>query len=802
MIRNYFKTAWRTLLKNKVNTFINILGLTVGICACMLVTTVVLDEVSYDKHWKHADNLYRIVSVHPDQADGSHKTGAAYVGLAPELKRNFPEVVDYSELYISPIQLKINKQDIELFSSTMLYTDSSVQNLLDIDLIQQGDLEPSKRTSKVIISKSFKENYFPNTDPVGKVIYDVPRYEETANEYLIAGVMDDMPANTHLRADLVLIQNRRVQELNKDDWGRYVRHYLLLREGTDHHAFAAKVNIWYKNYTTKEQVTQFEFQPIQNVYLKSDFPAYQIIKGNIQHIYIFSAVALLLLLIACINFVNLSTARALSRLKETGIRKVLGASRAYIIVQHLLESLLTFSIATCIAIFFYHLSISPLETFIGHPLAVTLSGGWQYIVGGILTLVTICLLTGLYPAWLVSGFKTGGNLNTLLKASNRNQNWLRKSLVVAQFSISIVIVVAMLIVQQQVNFFKSKDVGFDADGLISINHVSFENNVDALKTEVKRNPNVTSLSISNWLPTEGAGYMVRAIDDPRNPGEKTELWYIAGDPNLAETLGLTLTDGRFLNSGIPSDAIEATNLEEESNATRPAIMTKSTFDALQIKALDRPFEEAKVLPVGIVNDFNSESLHKSLMPTVIVAYKNPSYGALLVRATPGTEHQVMKSIAQIWREMYPEKLLDMKVVKDTLESQYKAEEKLQTLFSVFSLLTMLLAALGVFGLVVHATSLRVREIGVRKVLGASVAGVVTMLSKDFIKPVFAAILIASPVAWWAMSSWLEDFAYRIEIQWWIFVLAGAFAVAIALITVSSQAIKAAMANPVDSLRDE
>ncbi|MFB5944469.1 ABC transporter permease [Albibacterium profundi] len=802
MIWNYFKTAWRTLLKNKVSTFINVLGLTVGICACMLVTTVVLDEISYDSHWKHADNLYRIVSVHPDQADGSHKSGAAYVGLAPELQRNFPEVIDYSELYISPIQLKINKQDSEPFNSVMLYTDTSVQNLLDINLLQQGDLAPSSETSKIIISKSFKENYFPNTDPVGKILYDVPRYEAAANEYLIAGVMDDMPANTHLRADLVLIQNRSIQELNKDDWGRYVRHYLLLREGTDYRAFAEKVNTWYKNNTSRKHVTQFEFQPIQDVYLKSDFPAYQIIKGNIQHIYIFSGVAILLLLIACINYVNLSTARALSRRKETGVRKVLGASRAYIITQFLIESLLTFGIATCIAFVLYQLSISPLEAFIGHPLAVTLNAGWQYIAGGGLSILFICLLTGLYPAWLISGFKGSGTLNKLLQTTNRNHNWLRKSLVVAQFSISIVIVVAMLIVQQQVNFMKNKDVGFNADGLISINHVSFENNLDALKTEIKRDPSVISLSISSWLPSDGAGYMVKTIDNPLNPGEKQELWYIAGDPNLAETLGLQLTDGRFLSSAISSDALEATDLEAEVNATRPAIMTRGTFDALQINSLNQPFEEAKILPVGIVEDFNSESLHKTLMPTVIVAYKNPPYGALLIRVKPGTEHQVMKSVASTWREMYPEKFLDMSMVKETLESQYKAEEKLRTLFTAFSLLTMLLAALGVFGLVVHAVSLRFREIGVRKVLGASVSGIATMLSKDFIKPVFLAILIASPIAWWAMNKWLEDFAYRIEIQWWMFALAGLGAILIALITVSSQAIKAAIANPVDSLRDE
>lgn len=802
MIRNYLKTAWRTLLKDRVNTVINILGLTVGICACMLVTTVVLDEVSYDTHWKHADNLYRIVSVHPDNMGSFQKNGAAYVGLAPELKRSFPEVVDYSELYISPIELKISKQDTEPFSSTMLYTDSSVQHLLDIEFIQQGDLEPTKGTSKIVISKRFKENYFPDTDPIGTIIYDVPKYEEGANEYLIAGVMDDMPANTHLRADLVLIQNRSVQELNKEDWGRYVRHYLLLREGTDHRAFSEKVNIWYKNYTEKENVTQFEFQPIADVYLKSDFPAYQIIKGDIQHIYIFSGVAALLLLIACINFVNLSTARAISRLKEMGVRKILGASRAYIIMQIQLESLLTFLIAGSFASILYLLSISKLEAFIGHPLAITLHVGWEYAAGAVGVILLVCLLTGLYPAWLISGFKASGSLNELIKTGGKQRAWLRKSLVVAQFSISIIIVVALLTVQQQIDFLKNKDVGFDTDGLISINYVSWENNLAAIKTEFDKNPDILSYSVSSWLPTQGAGYMVRAIDDPRNPGQKIEVWYIAGDPSLAETLGLRLKEGRFLSSDVPSDVIEASDLEAESNEIRPAVMTASTIHSLQINALNQPFQDAKLLPVGVVEDFNSESLHKSLVPTVIVGYKNPPYGALLIKVRSGTEHQVMKYITETWRQMYPEKLLDMDIVKETLASQYEAEDQLRSLFSVFSFLSMLLAAMGVFGLVVHSVGLRIKEIGIRKVLGASVKGIVRMLSRDYVKPVLIAILIASPIAWWAMNKWLEDFAYRIEIQWWMFALAGILALAIALITVSSQAIKAAVANPVNSLRDE
>ena len=349
------------------------------------------------------------------------------------------------------------------------------------------------------------------------------------------------------------------------------------------------------------------------------------------------AVAAMLLFIACINYVNLSTARTTSRLKVTGVHKLLGASRRQILGQSLIESFITFSIAGLVATLCYQLALPTLQHFIGHPLAFRFSAGWPYLASALSVFLLICLLSGLYPAWLVSGFRATGSINQVLKGRGSKRNWLRETLVAPQFALSIGIMVALLVVQHQVDFLKTKDVGFDTEGLISLNHVSWDNKAGALKAELAK---------------------------------------------------------------------------------------------------------------------------------------------------------------------HPDKLLDMEPVKETLERQYQAEEKLQKLFGGFSLLTMLLAALGVFGLVVHATSLRVKEIGIRKVLGASVSGIVGLLSKDFVKLVLVAIAIASPIAWWAMNSWLQDFAYRIAIQWWVFAVAGLTAVIIALLTVSWQAIRAAVANPVDSLRDE
>ncbi|MFC3196075.1 FtsX-like permease family protein [Parapedobacter deserti] len=797
------KIAFRALLKGKLYTAINILGLSVGLASCLLIGAVVFDELSYDSHWSHSKNLYRLLSVRPDGGDYGQKGGTVFATLAPTLKRYFPEVVDYSEIYPAPIHLKVDRTDPLPLKATMLHADSATMQLLDIRVFSHHDLTPTRDIKKIVISEQFSNTHFSGKNPLGKRIYDVPQYGEKPNEYVIAGVMKDLPPNTHLRADALLLHARTEQELTNGGRGtHYARHYILLRDGTDPTEFERKINAWYRGIPENDKGLQFGLQPMEDIYLKTDFPAYQLVKGNIRHSYIFMAVAAMLLLIACINYINLSTARASSRLKTTGVHKILGASRRQIMGQSLIESLLTFSAAGSIACLCYQLALPSLQHFIGHPLAFRFGAGWPYLSAAFLVFLLICLFSGLYPAWLVSGFRAVGSINQVLKGRSTNKKGLREALVVTQFALSVGILAALFVVQHQVDFLKSKDVGFDTEGLISINHVSWDNKASALKAEFAQHPDILSTSFSTWLPTDGTGYMTRLIDDPRDPGNKIDLWYIAGDPDMAQTLGLRLKEGRFLSESKPGDAIEATDLEAEFNSMRPCLMAASTAHLLGATQLNVPLHEARIIPVGIIDDFNSESLHNATVPTVIVGQRSPSYGALLIRTRPGTSQRVMESVAATWKNLYPDKLLDMQIVRETLAKQYKAEEKLQKIFGGFSLLTMLLAALGIFGLVVHATSLRVKEIGIRKVLGASISSIVRLLSADFVKLVLIAIVIASPVVWWAMNKWLEDFAYRISIQWWMFAAAGAVAVAVALATVSWQAIKAAVTNPVRSLRDE
>ncbi|WP_353131145.1 FtsX-like permease family protein [Parapedobacter pyrenivorans] len=797
------KIAFRTLLKGRLYSAINILGLTLGIASCLVIGTVVFDELSYDKHWSRSADTYRLLSIREGGGAYSQKGGTVYAGLAPALKQQFPEVEDYSEIYPVHAHVKINKTDPAPLEVTMLHADTTALRLLDISLLAREDITPTNHVNKIIVSESFSKVHFTGHPPLGQQIYDVPNFGETPKQYEVAGVMKDIPPNTHLRADIILLKERQEEMLGKNGDGagmRYARHYILLQEGTDPQQFEQKLNNWYAQ-STENDKTRFALQPMADIYLKTDFPAYQFVKGNIRHSYIFGAVGILLMVIASINYINLSTAHASSRLKETGVQKILGASRARILLQSLLESLLIFGLAGCLAWVCYQLTFPALERFIGHSLAFSFTSAGPYPIYALIAFFSVCLFSGLYPAWLVSGFRTVGSMQQTLKAGKANRGWLRKSLVVVQFAISIVILASMLVVQQQVDFLKTKDIGFDSEGLISVDYVSWDNKSQTLRAELLKNPDILSLSFSGWLPSDGAGPMMKSVTDPSDPNKKIELWYIDGEPNIAQTLGLRLKEGRFLDPDIAGDAIPADDFKA-MESLRPCLMTASTARLLQIEGVNQPLHEAGIIPVGIIEDFNSESLHKQAVPTVIVGYRDPAYGGLLIRTRPNTESSVMRAIAKAWKEVYPDKLFEIQIVKEKLAMQYAAEEKLQGLFRMFSLLTMLLAALGILGLIVHTLGLRVKEIGIRKVLGATVTAIVAMLAKDFVKLVLLAAIIASPIAWWAMNKWLEDFAYRIDIQWWMFVAAGLAAVVIAVLTVSWQAIRAAMANPVDSLRNE
>ncbi|HVZ98134.1 MAG TPA: FtsX-like permease family protein [Chitinophagaceae bacterium] len=812
MFRNYLRSAWRLITNNRIYSAINILGLTTGLCACMLVATVVTDDLSYDRQWSRDNDLYRIISMNK-MGDGLYdRSSSSFSGLITALKNNFPEVEAAAAISNHDQRLKPNDRDINGIDVTTLSADTTFWQMLDVQVLAGNPRRFIAGDNKnLIITESFRKKFFPRENPVGKIVYSVPVYSGKSTPYIITGVIKDLPANSVMRAEVIIPHLPSNDPLYKEQYGTLSENYVLLKPGTDIKKFTAKVNKWYANFITAKNPYQHEFQPVKDIYLHSDFAGYQTIKGDYKNVYILSAVAILLLIIACVNFVNLSTAKALQRLKETGVRKILGAQRRQLVMQFLTESFLYFLIATVLATIIYQLSLPSLQQFIGHSLSQTFTSAWPLFACCITIIFLISIVTGVYPAIVLSAFKPAATLKgELISNARGSQNRTRKGLVVLQFAISVMVLIALMVVQQQVSFLKHREVGYNINNLLSINQVSWDGKGESFKNELLQQSGVQSASITSWLPTLGAGFMSKGVDDPNHPGNKLTVWFINGDIDLDKVMGLQLKSGRLLDKSYGADIMDPDSLMRIDDSAayasvasrQSSLITAYTAKMLQVKNLGVPIKGALTTPVGIVKDFNNESLKEPMKPVIIIAGPSPEYGGMLVKVQPGAEKQVTASINKLWRQFYPNKFLEIKWVDDMLAAQYKEECKLQQLFTFFSGLSMLLAALGVLGLIIQATAQRKKEIGIRKVLGASVTSIVRLLSVDFVKLIFIAVLIASPVAWWLMNKWLQDFAYRIHISGWVFLIAGIVSVLIALVTISFQSIKAAVANPVKSLRTE
>ncbi|NIJ55779.1 FtsX-like permease family protein [Dyadobacter arcticus] len=808
MIRNYIKIGSRVLLKNKGYTFIHLIGLSIGLWACMMVATVVIDSLSYDKQWSRSKDIYRIVSADKKGEGIVERMSSSHEGLAQELQKLYPEVQAWSMFSNPSRYFKLKGTDPEGIKTQLLRMDTTAWGMLDIKVLSGNPRHFVDGTNNIVLTKSYAAKFFPGQDLTGKIIYDIPSYQSKGNPYLITGIVDDLPYNSHLRADVIWVEQNKPEAYAAVGFYSYSQNYVMLKPGTDIASFTSRVNKWYSAVNKDKGAKQIEFQPMESIYLHSDFSDGQRVKGDARIIQIFSGTALLLLFIACVNFVNLSTARAFARLKEAGMRRILSGSRYQLIIQFLTETLILFALSVAAAATLYYLSLHSVEDFLGHRLVQTFTTNLSLAGYAVLTIFVTGLVTGLYPAWLISGFKPANTLRGIITTAV-GQNTLRKSLVVLQFSISIVILLATIVVWKQLSLMENKNLGYDKNNLLSIGSVSWDGKADAFKTELLRIPGVVRASTSQWLPTQGGGYMTKEVPDPINAERRIQVWFIAGDVDLPATLGLKLVSGRMFSSSFSTDALNADSLQqadfakyEQSSLMQASLMTATAAKLLGVKQLNEQIASTKTVPIGTIADFNNESLYEPVKPTLILAHRSPQYGGMLIRVQPGTERQVTASVQRLWKQFYPSKLLDINEVNDLLFKQYESEIKLQQLFIFFSGLTMFLSALGIFGLVVQAAEQRSKEVGIRKVLGASVAGIVALLSKDFLKLVMIAIVVASPLAWLSLTKWLEHYPFRTDINWWIFVVTGIGALAMTLLTISFQALRAALADPVKSLRNE
>ncbi len=811
MIKNYFKIAFRNLQRNKMYSLINITGLTIGLIACLLVATVVLDDLSYDHQWKNSDHIYRIISIDQNNKNAIEQFPQSFTGLGPTFKKNYPEVQEYCRMHVAKQRFRMgkNKDGVQIHA---ISAEPSVWKVLNFDVVEGNPRAFVKGYSNMVITEKIKKEYFANTDPIGKMITSLPEFGKPV-DYLITGVIKDIPANTTLRADLLTISEMRPDDdvVHPEGYGTFAEQYLLLKPGTSVKMLEAKANKWFAGYiSNKEMHYSFAFQPMKDIYLRSaDLSGGGDVKGDIKNVYIFSGVAAILLLIACINFINLTTARALKRVREAGIRKVLGADRRELIGQFLFESLLFFCISFAAGIFLYALFLKPVETYMGHPLTITLQNNVLLFVitCGIMLLVSV--LTGIYPALLVSAHNPVSTLKGNI-SEHIGSNFLRKALVVSQFTISVVLLTVTVIVQKQLHFLDNKDLGYDKNNLLHLADMNWSGKGEAFKQEALNIPGVENASLATWYPEIGGGaYMTLDADDPAQKGNKLKVSYINADFDFVKTMKFHLLKGRLLDPKLGGDAINTDSLMalggmklSEGQIHQPLLMTAFTAKTFVIKRLGETVKGATGTPVGIINDFNNESLKMDMKPVFIGVSKNITYGSMLVRIQPGTEKTVLTKLYQTWQHFFPDKVFEYGWTDEELSQQYAAEHKLQQLFTTFSFLILGLAALGLFGLTTFIAEIRIKEIGIRKVLGASVSAISVTLSKDFIKLVLIAILVASPIAWYFANKWLQNYAYKITIHWWLFALSGLAAVFVAVLTISYQTIKAAIANPVKSLRSE
>jgi len=808
---NHFKTALRAITHNKIYSSINILGLTIGLAACMIVATVVVDDLSYDRQWTNSARLYRVITVDRKGEGLYNRTAFTFLGVSRQLLADYPEVKAAGSMSSLRQRFRLTDTDPNGLEITTLDADTAVWQMLDLRQVGGNGRKYIGGMGNIVLTESFCRQHYPHQEPIGKTIYQISAYSDKPEPYLITGIIRDLPSNSVFRAEAIVIKKPSNEPLDKQMSGTFAPdNYILVNPGTDVGLLQTKFNRWYKDFVTVKGPFQYEFQPLKDVYLHSDFANTQQVKGDSRTIYIFSGIALLVLLIACVNYVNLTTARALQRMPETGVRKVLGAARGQLIRQFLTESLLFFVISAVLSTLIYALTLTPIQHYLGHPLALTFISRYSLFALAYLTIFLISLLSGIYPAWVLSGFKPAAALKAQLSFSRfGSQQLIRKGLVTLQFTISIIVLVALIVVRQQVSFMKGKDLGFNRNNLLQIGFTHWNKHGEAFKNELLRRPGIVSASITPWYPSGGV-FMFSNIDDPGHPGNKLEVGYLIGDIDLTRTLGLNIEKGRLLDKSFAADQVDEDSVMRMDSATyvntvthESSVVTDYTARVLGIQSLNTPIKGgALTSPVGIVKDFYRESLRTPLTPTIIIADRSPQYGGMLVRVAPGYEQQVTGYIAKQWRTFFPDKLLELKWVTDMVNDQYKKEATLQQLFTFFSSLSMFLAALGILGLIIYATEQRRKEIGIRKVLGATVASIIQLFSIDFLQLILLALAIATPVAWWLMSHWLTDFAYRISISLWIFAASGLITIAIAVITISLQAGKAALENPVRSLRTD
>ena len=799
MIKNYLKSALRNIKRHKGYAFINIAGLAIGMACCILILMYITAELSYDRYHEKADRIFRL-GLDATMGGSTVVTPISNVPSALALVQDYPEVLDAVRIR-TVSKRSVAYEDRVFYENGILYADNSIFQIFTFPLIKGDPQTALKRAYTIVLTRETAERYFGSENPVGKILNYNNQYDFT-----VTGVVENVPQNSHFTFDM-LCSYETLYDLDREimeEWFNFMDYtYLLLPEGVDYRILENKFPALIEKYMggmlkALGGEIKFFLQPLTSIHLHSNLENEIRANSSITHIYIFTAIGIFILCIACINFMNLATARSATRAKEVGLRKVVGAARKELILQFLGESLIYSIFSLAIAILLVRLAMPFAESLSGRNMSLNMAE-MPWLVPSLIGLVLlVAFVAGSYPALFLSAFRPAQVLKGNLKAGSASSR-LRSFLVVAQFIISISLIIGTGIILNQLRFMKNKNLGFEKENVIviEVRDRSIRQSIESIKAEIRKIPGVLSVSSSSLVP--GQEPSVQPFIPEGYTEKQAQLMEIFRvDHDFFPTLGMEIVQGRNFSPEYGTDSRSAVIINETA-------AKRYNWEDPIGKTIRVPSDEVgkweTLTVVGVVRDFHRTSLHSVIAPQII-GNDPDSFDELAIKFNPENAATTLSLIREKWKEVDPTRPFEYLYLDGLIDRQYGAEERLSDIFSAFSVFAVFIACLGLFGMASFAAEQRTKEIGIRKVLGASVPGIVVLLSKDFLKLIIAANVIAWPLAYFGMSRWLQNFAYKSGIGVWIFFLTGIIAVGIALATVSYQSIKAALLNPVDAIKYE
>jgi putative ABC transport system permease protein len=797
MFKNYFKTAWRHLWKNKTSSAINIIGLTVGLTCCLLIALYIQHELSYDNFEKNGKRIARVIMEYQfSGSSASTKGNFTSVRVAPVLKQNFPEVE--SSIKMTRYERVIRYKEKMVNEKRFMYADSTFFDIFSLPLLKGNSHSALAGPHKVIVTESSAKKYFGDEDPIGKTL----QVSSDTDLYLVTGIIKDCPSNSQIKFDfLASFSSLGIpKDAESTYWDANYVTYFLLKNEASITGLQAKLPTFMKKEMAGQGATINMFlEPFNKIHLYSPYDAFDP-NNSIVYIYILAAVALLILIIVGSTYINLSTARSLERAREVGVRKVIGAGKYQLFWQFIGESSLLCLFSVIFSLVISILVMPAFNQLTGKQLQVTSLLSLPFLLFSFFVAIGISLLAGSYPAFILVKFQPVKVLKGAFKNTGSGQ-WLRRSLIVFQFVISVFLIISTLSIQKQLYFIQHKKLGYDREHvLVMPMNEKMLANMDVIKQEFKSNPDVISVSRCFRSPVEGGGgYNMRSATMPED--QQMNVTANPIDEDFVKTMGLQIIAGSDLTR---QDIADASHSDWDKDVYHFIL---NEFAARQLgwspqEAINKKMYMGSRAGFvrGVVKDFHFETLHNPIKPFIL--FTEFRGRELLVKLSGNHLQQTISFLESKWKNLVPDRPFEYRFLDDDYNKLYNAEMRLGKIMDLFSGIAILLACLGLFGLSSYAAQQRIKEIGIRKVLGASARTITIALSKDFVGLAIVAIVIALPIAWWATNKWLQDFSYRTDINWSIYVAAGLVTILLSIITVAFQAIKAARANPVKSLRTE